>query len=187
VGSGPEALIIGTADDPEAASSGVQIYTDGGCSGNPGPGAWAFVIIGHTFQGPGVLAEGSGGEAATTNNRMELLAVINALEKLKELRAASSAPAALKNNTAVFTDSQYVQKGMDEWLDGWKRKNWKTSDKKPVKNRELWLSLDALSAELAGSGAGIAWNWVKGHAGNRYNERCDSMVRREISRCINGE
>jgi ribonuclease HI len=151
----------------------IYIYTDGGCSGNPGPGGWAYVIIGNREQGTGngedsvILAEEWGGEKSTTNNRMELLAVISALKALK-----TSPTTSLK----LCTDSQYVQKGITEWIHVWKRNSWRTSDKKPVKNQDLWLELDTLAAEFP-----ITWAWVKGHSGNEYNERCDALTQKAIA------
>ncbi|AEF81004.1 ribonuclease HI [Leadbettera azotonutricia] len=147
----------------------LTIYTDGGCSGNPGPGGWAFVILQDTFQGINVLAERSGAEKSTTNNRMELMAAIASLETLKTL---TDAPRKL----TLCTDSQYLQKGMTEWLKGWKAKGWRTSDKQPVRNQDLWQRLDSISGEFS-----IAWVWVKGHAGNTYNERCDAMTQEAIA------
>jgi ribonuclease HI len=141
----------------------IDIYTDGGCSGNPGPGGWAFVILADG----GVVAELNGGDAATTNNRMELMAVIRALETLPTVGAAEG--------VTVFTDSQYVQKGISEWVAGWKRRGWVTAAKQPVKNVDLWLRLDALAA-----GFPLKWRWVKGHAGNPLNERCDALVQEAI-------
>jgi ribonuclease HI len=114
------------------------------------------------------VIEKNGGEAATTNNRMELTAVIKALETLPSLGAAIE-------GVTVFTDSQYVQKGISEWIAGWKRKGWITSAKQPVKNADLWKKLDALAA-----GYPIRWQWVKGHAGNPLNERCDALVQEAI-------
>ncbi|MDR3019390.1 MAG: ribonuclease HI [Treponema sp.] len=147
----------------------INIYTDGGCSGNPGPGGWAYIILRQTFQGWEIIAQEKGAESDTTNNKMELRAVIEALRALKS-----------KNNVprraAVFTDSQYVQKGISEWIHTWKRNSWRTSDKKPVKNKELWEELDALALEFS-----IGWKWVKGHAGNEYNERCDRMTQEAIA------
>lgn len=147
----------------------LNIYTDGGCSGNPGPGGWAYVMVQKTFQGETVLAEDQGAEKATTNNRMELAAVISALKALKTIDGAP-------RQAVVHTDSQYVQKGITEWIRNWKRNSWRTSDKKPVKNQDLWMELDALAAGFA-----LSWEWVKGHAGNTYNERCDSMVQKAIA------
>jgi ribonuclease HI len=142
----------------------INIYTDGGCSGNPGPGGWAFVILSEGR----VLVEKNGGDPATTNNRMELTAVIRALETL------SSAKSPIDGVT-VFTDSQYVQKGIGEWISGWKKKGWVTSAKQPVKNVDLWKRLDALAA-----GRPITWKWVKAHAGNPLNERCDALVQAAV-------
>jgi ribonuclease HI len=147
----------------------LKIYTDGGCSGNPGPGGWAFVIIMQTFQGEQIIAQNKGSQKNTTNNKMELTAVI---EALRELKKNNDAP----KRISVYTDSQYVQKGMTEWILTWKRNSWRTSDKKPVKNRELWTELDLLASDFS-----VNWEWVKGHAGNEYNELCDSMTQEAIS------
>ncbi|MCL2380588.1 MAG: ribonuclease HI [Treponema sp.] len=147
----------------------IHIYTDGGCSGNPGPGGWAYVMVQKTFQGSVVVAEELGGEKSTTNNRMELLAVICALKALK-------VNLDLSRNLTLYTDSQYVQKGITEWIHNWKRNSWRTSDKKPVKNQDLWVELDTLA-----SGFSVTWRWVKGHAGNEYNERCDALTQQAIA------
>jgi ribonuclease HI len=147
----------------------MDIYTDGGCSGNPGPGGWAFVIVLTTFQGTRVVAERSGGEKDTTNNRMELAAVIAALEFLGTMQS-------VPRNITLYTDSQYVQKGMNEWLAQWKSKGWRTSAKESVKNRDLWERLDALNGQYS-----ITWEWVKGHSGNPYNEHCDTLTQRAIA------
>lgn len=139
----------------------VEIWTDGACSGNPGPGGWGAVLrYGEAEK------ELSGGEDETTNNRMELLAAINALEALTR-------PCIVD----LTTDSQYVRKGMTEWLRGWKAKGWKTASKQPVKNKDLWQRLDALTQEHE-----VSWHWVKGHAGHPENERCDELARSEISK-----
>lgn len=134
----------------------VIIYSDGACSGNPGPGGWGAILIygGHR-------KELKGGEAETTNNRMELMAAISAL-------------AALKRHSIVelYTDSAYVKNGISQWIHGWKRNGWKTADKKPVKNVELWQQLDELRAKHE-----ISWHWVKGHAGHPENERADELAR----------
>lgn len=139
------------------------IHSDGGCSGNPGPGAWAYVV-----SGPAGKRSRSGHEPATTNNRMELLAVIRALE---DIASEGPPPGAV----AVHTDSQYVKKGITEWIGAWQRKGWKNSAGDPVKNRELWERLLALSAAVSPS-----WAWVRGHAGDPLNEECDALVRQEI-------
>jgi len=153
----------------------LRIYTDGGCSGNPGPGGWAYVMVLETFQGAKVLEEKSGGEKATTNNRMELKAVI---ESLKSLKTVSDDPRnALPRRAVICTDSQYVQKGITEWIHKWKKNAWRTSDKKPVKNQELWIELDSLANEFS-----LVWEWVQGHAGIEYNERCDTLAQDEIRR-----
>jgi ribonuclease HI len=151
----------------------LSIYTDGGCSGNPGPGGWAYVITGESPDGeesPRILAEKWGAEARTTNNRMELGAVIAALQSLP--LPGSQMP----EGVTVYTDSQYVQRGITLWIHGWKRNNWITAGKKPVKNKDLWQCLDELSEKLP-----ITWAWVKGHAGNPLNERCDRMTRQAIA------
>ena len=148
----------------------VIIYTDGGCSGNPGPGGWAFVIRLQANDGADHGAReilGSGGEANTTNNRMELRAVISALEE-----AERSAPGV---GIALNTDSQYVKNGITSWINAWKRNGWRTADRKPVKNQELWMELDAVAARVKPK-----FQWVKGHAGVDGNERCDAMVQAEI-------
>jgi ribonuclease HI len=137
----------------------VEIFTDGACRGNPGPGGWGAIL-----RFSGVEKELFGGEAATTNNRMELTAVIRALEALSK-----------PSKVAVYTDSQYVQKGIKEWIHGWKRNGWKTSDKKDVKNKELWVELDELRKKHD-----IGWHWVKGHAGHPENERADALANRGI-------
>jgi ribonuclease HI len=134
----------------------VEIFTDGACSGNPGPGGWGAILrYGDTVR------ELSGGEPVTTNNRMELLAAINALEALKR-----------PSHVDLHTDSQYVKNGIMSWIHGWKRNGWKTADKKPVKNAELWQRLDDV-ADLHE----ITWHWVKGHAGHPENERADELAR----------
>jgi len=142
----------------------VDIFTDGGCSGNPGPGGWAYVVL---SEGK-MISYSSGGEAMTTNNRMELNAVIHAIEDVSLLGAQSM---------TISTDSQYVKNGITTWINSWKRNGWRTASKDPVKNRELWEKLDALNA-----GNSIRWNWVKGHAGIKYNEMCDSLVRKEMEK-----
>jgi ribonuclease HI len=147
----------------------LRIYTDGGCSGNPGPGGWAYVITDGNAGSTGILAEKWGAEPKTTNNRMELSAVIAALEALPGLALSPE-------KITVITDSQYVQKGITQWIQSWKRNNWRTSDKKPVKNRDLWQRLDELSTRFP-----LSWAWVKGHAGNELNERCDQMTQEAIA------
>lgn len=136
-------------------------YTDGACSGNPGPGGWGALLVAR--EGDTVVRERelSGGEAQTTNNRMELLAAINALEALGR-------PAEI----TIITDSVYVKNGVTQWIAGWKRNGWKTAAKKPVKNEDLWLRLDAARARHE-----VTWEWVKGHAGHPENERADALAR----------
>jgi len=146
----------------------LEIFTDGGCSGNPGPGGWAYVIVGEK-----IIAREMGAEENTTNNRMELTAVIAALRKFKTLDNALQD--GVPRKATVLTDSQYVQKGITEWISKWKRNSWRTADKKPVKNRDLWIELDSLAGELP-----LVWQWVRGHSGVRYNEECDRMVQEAI-------
>ena len=135
----------------------VEIYTDGACKGNPGPGGWGVLLRSGTTQ-----KELYGGEPSTTNNRMELMAVIQALEALKRPCAVT-----------LYLDSQYVLKGITEWLPGWKAKGWKTASKQPVKNAELWRRLDDL---LLQGGHVVDWRWVRGHAGDPGNERADALA-----------
>jgi ribonuclease HI len=137
----------------------VVIYTDGACSGNPGPGGWGSVLMYN-----GHRRELSGGDAETTNNRMEMMAVIQALETLKR-------PCRVE----IFTDSVYVMKGITEWIEQWKKRQWKTAAKKPVKNVELWQRL-----EQAINRHDVAWTWVKGHSGVPENERADELARQAI-------
>ena len=136
-------------------------YTDGACSGNPGPGGWGALLVAR--DGDTVLRERelSGGEADTTNNRMELLAAISALEALGRGTAIT-----------VVTDSAYVKNGVTGWIHGWKRNGWKTADRKPVKNADLWLRLDEAQARHR-----VTWEWIKGHAGHAENERADALAR----------
>ena len=147
-------------------SERIEIWTDGGCQGNPGPGAWAFVV--RTAQG---AIEKAGYESPTTNNRMELTAVREALASLSGRTAGKETPIVLS------TDSQYVQKGITEWIHAWSRNGWKTSAKKPVKNRDLWEAVWELSR-----GIPIQWVWVEGHAGNEMNEICHSLVEGAIAK-----
>ncbi len=143
------------------ASGSIEIFTDGACSGNPGPGGWGAILrLGAREK------ELSGGEPLTTNNRMELMAVI---EGLNALKAASS--------VTVFTDSRYVMDGASKWLKNWKRNGWKTADKKPVKNDDLWRALDDAMTRHT-----IAWRWVAGHSGHPENERADQLARNAIPR-----
>ncbi|WP_033067838.1 ribonuclease HI [Thalassospira australica] len=137
----------------------VEIYTDGACSGNPGPGGWGAIL---RFKG--VEKEMSGGDPETTNNRMEMMAAISALEALKR-------PCVID----VYTDSSYVRDGITKWIFGWQKRGWKTADKKPVKNVELWQRLlKALEPHQ------VEWHWVKGHAGHPENERCDELAREAV-------
>lgn len=136
-------------------------WTDGACSGNPGPGGWGVLL--RAMEGDRVLKERElkGGEAQTTNNRMELLAAINALEVLDR-----------PSEITITTDSAYVKNGITSWLHGWKRNGWKTAAKKPVKNAELWKRLDAAQSRHK-----VHWKWIKGHAGHPENERADELAR----------
>ncbi|MBN1413195.1 MAG: ribonuclease HI [Spirochaetales bacterium] len=144
----------------------ITIYTDGACSGNPGPGGWAFILKDGSTE-----TRKAGGNRSTTNNRMELQAVIEAFHHLLRNKAAPDAEA------AVFTDSEYVKKGITDWILRWEKNGWKTAGKKPVKNKELWMELRALSLKFA-----IKWHWIKGHAENPFNNACDEMARREIGK-----
>jgi len=141
-------------------SPAIEIWTDGGCQGNPGPGGWAFVL-----KAGDQTIERSGFDPQTTNNRMELTAV---REALRELAAHSEWKSLL---TTLTTDSQYVQKGITEWIHAWERNSWRTSANKPVKNIDLWSALWELAR-----GRPITWSWVEGHAGNQMNERCHHLV-----------
>jgi ribonuclease HI len=163
-GSTPSALAQTGPVPPAVAQSAlgaqvVEIYTDGACKGNPGRGGWGAIL-----RYGAVEKELCGGERHTTNNRMELMAVIMALEALKR-------PTAVR----ITTDSQYVKRGVTEWMKGWKRNGWRTAAKDPVKNRDLWERLD-----VALAGHQIAWHWVKGHAGHRENERADRLANQGI-------
>jgi len=144
----------------------INIFTDGGCSGNPGPGGWAFVAL----ENGTLLSYSSGGDAQTTNNKMELTAVIKALETCQLLGS---------KNVSISTDSQYVKNGITTWIFNWKKNGWRTASKDPVKNQDLWIELDNLCKEFE-----ISWVWVKGHAGIKYNEMCDSLVRKEMEKFL---
>ena len=137
----------------------IELYTDGACSGNPGPGGWGVLLRMGEHE-----KELFGGEAETTNNRMELTAVIEGLRALKRPVKAE-----------IYTDSQYVMKGMNEWIKGWKARGWKTASKEPVKNVDLWQALDTECARHD-----LKWHWVKGHAGHVENERADALARRGV-------
>ncbi len=143
----------------------VELFTDGACLGNPGPGGWAALL-----RYKGTEKELAGGEPLTTNNRMEMLAVIEGLRALTR-----------RSKVEVFTDSQYVQKGITEWIHGWKKRGWRTADKQPVKNADLWQVLDA-----ARGGHEVKWTWVRGHAGHAENERVDQLARAEAEKFRGG-
>ena len=150
---------------PKVESDTVEVFTDGACLGNPGPGGWAALL-----RYKGNEREVMGGERQTTNNRMEMMAVI---EGLKALTRGCK--------VVVMTDSQYVLKGISEWIHGWKKRGWRTADKKPVKNADLWLALD----EARGL-HDVTWTWVKGHAGHVENERVDQLARAEAEKFRDG-
>ncbi len=146
-------------------SERVAIWTDGACSGNPGPGGWGAVLTFNAHR-----KELSGGEATTTNNRMELMAAIKALEALTRPCEAD-----------IYTDSAYLRGGITTWLEGWKDNGWKTADKKPVKNAELWQRLEAAAAAHK-----TTWHWLKGHAGDAMNERADELAREGMRPYLKG-
>lgn len=143
----------------------IEIHTDGACKGNPGPGGWGVLLKSGTTE-----KELSGGELSTTNNRMELTAVIEALAALKR-----------PCHVSLYLDSEYVRKGITEWIHGWKAKGWRTASRQPVKNVELWQRLDEL---VATSGHRIEWHWVRGHAGNPGNERADALANRGVAEVL---
>lgn len=144
----------------------VEIHTDGACSGNPGPGGWGAVLSWR-----GKERELSGGERLTTNNRMELLAAIEALETLRR-----------PMRVRLWTDSQYLRQGITTWLDGWRARGWRTAGKQPVKNQDLWERLDAAQARHQ-----VEWRWLKGHAGHAENERADKLARAAIKALRDGD
>lgn len=141
----------------------VVIYTDGACRGNPGPGGWGALL-----RCGDARKELWGGEPLTTNNRMELLAAIEALKALKS-----------RSQVALYTDSEYLRRGITEWMTNWKKRGWRTADKKPVKNIDLWQQLDAVVGEHE-----IAWHWVKGHSGDPGNEAADQLANRGIDELV---
>ena len=148
--------------DPSAPPDVVELYTDGACSGNPGPGGWAYIL---KHPASGRIADASGAEERTTNNRMELTAVIRALEALKR-----------DCTVDLYLDSQYVKQGIESWIHKWKRNGWLTADRKPVKNAELWRELDTLVATHR-----IRWHWVRGHADTPGNHRADELANRGVA------
>ena len=152
-------------DDLQTTAQHVVIYTDGACKGNPGPGGWgAMLTSGDTVK------ELFGGELGTTNNRMEMTAVIEALAALKR-----------PCRVTLYLDSEYVRKGITEWIGGWKARGWRTAAKQPVKNVDLWQKLDAL---ISSSGHAIEWRWVKGHAGDPGNERADALANKGVIQAL---
>ncbi len=147
----------------------LMIYTDGGCHGNPGPGGWAYVILaGDDSGGSDAVQQDSGFDRQTTNNRMELTAVIQALEWIDQHEPAAK--------LRLVTDSQYVKNGITVWIHSWLRNGWQTSAKKPVKNRDLWQRLHAVAGKVS-----VEWAWTRGHSGDTWNEVCDSMVQQAIA------
>lgn len=144
---------------PQDTVPAITIYTDGACSGNPGPGGWGAVISYTTFE-----TDLNGGESQTTNNRMEMMAAIASLKALP-----------LRCRVALYTDSTYLRDGITRWMENWKRNGWKTADRKPVKNQDLWLALDDLRTYHD-----VTWHWVKGHNGDVGNERADALARQAI-------
>ena len=150
-----------TAEEPPPTRPEVEIFTDGACRGNPGPGGWAAILRYRDTE-----KELAGGEAHTTNNRMEMIAAIAALETLKR-------PCQVR----LYTDSQYLRDGITQWLPVWKGRNWRTADKKPVKNVDLWQRLDTAAAPHQ-----VEWIWVRGHAGHPENERADVLARANVPR-----
>lgn len=144
---------------PTNAKPHIQAYTDGACSGNPGPGGWGAVLI---YQG--VEQDLSGAEAKTTNNRMEMWAAIGTLEFLPN-----------PSHVEIYTDSQYLRDGITQWMANWKTNGWKTADKKPVKNQDLWIRLDELTNIHQ-----VSWHWIRGHSGHPENERADALARKAI-------
>lgn len=160
--AGAQAESQGKADRPR-----VELYTDGACSGNPGPGGWAFIL---KHPASGKEREGSGAEHDTTNNRMELLAAIRGLEALTK-----------PSRVDLYSDSQYVLNGLKEWIKSWKARGWRTADKKPVKNQELWEELDELASRHE-----IRFHWVRGHSEHVENERCDRLAVAARERLVAG-
>jgi ribonuclease HI len=146
------------------AAKRVVIHTDGACSGNPGPGGWGAIL-----EFDGHVRELSGGEAATTNNRMELTAAIEALRALKSTT----------HPVELHTDSEYLKKGITQWIHGWKRNGWRTAARAPVKNADLWQAMDELAARHD-----VDWRWVKGHAGHDLNERADELARQGMAKYL---
>lgn len=136
----------------------IEIYTDGACSGNPGRGGWSAILCGEV--------EISGGEENTTNNRMELMAAIQALQKVDDMNIDSEC------EISIYTDSQYVKSGITDWIKNWVKNEWRNSQKQPVKNKELWQQLLALSENK-----NISWHWIRGHVGDEFNERADKLAR----------
>jgi ribonuclease HI len=149
-----------------AQGQAVEVFTDGACSGNPGPGGWGALL-----RYKGVERELSGAESDTTNNRMEMMAAIAALEAITR-----------PSRVILTTDSTYVRDGITKWIVGWKRRNWKTAGKKPVKNVDLWQRLEAASAPHA-----VEWHWVRGHSGHAENERADTLAREAITAMRSGQ
>jgi ribonuclease HI len=156
----PRILACKISRQPSFEVKRVVIYTDGACAGNPGPGGWAALLSAERH-----FKEISGAEAATTNNRMEMRAAVEALRQLRE-----------PCEVDFYTDSEYLRQGITQWVHGWKIRNWLTKAREPVKNQDLWIELDALASRHK-----ITWHWLKGHAGHAQNERCDLLARNAIT------
>ncbi|MGL4982672.1 MAG: ribonuclease HI [Treponemataceae bacterium] len=159
---------LGEQQNNAINKSELVVYTDGGCAGNPGPGGWGYLIMDESVQSK---TEASGGERETTNNRMELFAVISALEAITQNERWQ------KREITFFVDSQYVKDGITSWIHTWKINGWKTAAKQPVKNQDLWIELDELTHNLS-----IKWQWIKGHSGNKHNDYVDSLCQEEIKK-----
>ncbi|MEM7623073.1 MAG: ribonuclease HI [Planctomycetota bacterium] len=153
--------VAAATNDPSSVPT-VHLFTDGACSGNPGPGGWAYIL---RHPKTGKEREDNGGERETTNNRMELTAVIRGLEALSR-----------PSRVHLYSDSKYVLNGLEKWIHGWKKKGWKTASKQPVKNEDLWRRLDALTAIGGAAGHDISFHWVKGHNDHPENERADRLA-----------
>ena len=158
-------MSISQAEIPKNPLNSIDIYTDGACKGNPGPGGWGVLL-----KSAGAEKELFGGERQTTNNRMEMMAVIQGLKALKR-------PCQVN----LYLDSEYVRKGITEWIHGWKARGWRTAAKEPVKNADLWQEMDAL---VQTSGHDITWRWVKGHAGDPGNERADALANKGVAHAL---
>lgn len=153
----------------------LNIYTDGACLGNPGPGGWGYVIL--DSSSTKIITEGCGGESYTTNNRMELWAAVEALREVFKL-VVNNKSREDTSYLSLFTDSQYVQKGITDWIPGWKRKGWKTASKKDVANKDIWITLDNLNTQFKDPdfNCSLTFRWVKGHSGDQWNDYVDELA-----------